>query len=319
MLRLVPPDLVEPVVQGLRGAIDVDPGPTVEQLAVLRAIATHLWGRPDLDPGAVVPAGPEATSAAVTGEAPRRGFHEMLFTLEACRHPLTAAQVARAEEYARALGADGPDLELFRTFVADGRERASADFARFLADSVAARHEPGLAAYPPDAPEAELAARVRAFAELPDDSLGRAYLAFYERHHLALPGEEATSFNHFFVAHDMTHVIAGIEPTAAGEIAVSAMQLGMDDNSVNAGALLASLVVHEAGIGSSPTFGSEAFVLADPVAADLLGRSLARGAQCTADFSLADHFALAALAIAEVRAEFGVPAPADPHDGHHHW
>lgn len=319
MPRLVPPDLVEPVVRGLRGAIDVDGGPTPEQLAVLRAVASHLWDRPDLDPSAVSPAGPDDTADAVRDTGARRRFHEMLFTLEACRHPLTEAQVGRAEDYARALGADGPDLELFRTFVADGRERASADFARFLADSVAARHEPGLAAYPPDAPEAELATRVRGFAELRADSLGRAYLAFYERHHLSLPGEEATSFNHFFVAHDMTHVIAGIEPTAAGEIAVSAMQLGMDDNSINAGALLASLVVHEAGIGSSPTFGSEAFVLADPVAADLLGRSLARGAQCTADFSLADHFALAPLPIVEVRAQFGVPAPGDPNDGHHHW
>ncbi|MFN8027646.1 MAG: hypothetical protein U0W40_15190 [Acidimicrobiia bacterium] len=257
MSRLVPPEVVEPVVRGLLGAVDVDGGPTAEQLAVLRAITTHLWAR--------------------------------------------------------------PDLVVVRNFVVDGRTSAAADFDRFLAASVASRHEPGLSAVPPDAPEPELAARVRAFTELPAGSLGRAYLAFYERHHLSLPGEEATSFNHFFVAHDMTHVIAGIEPTAAGEIAVSAFQLGMDDNTINTGALLASLVVHEAGFGSSPTFGSEAFVLADPVAADLLGRSLARGAACTGDFSLADPVALAPLPLAEVRAQFGVPAPGNPDDGHHCW
>ena len=62
-----------------------------------------------------------------------------------------------------------------------------------------------------------------------------------------------------------------------------------------------------------------AFVLDDPVAAELLGRSLARGAECRADFSLADHFALAPRPLAEVRADFGVPAPADPEDVHHHW
>jgi hypothetical protein len=319
MSYLVPPALVEPVVQGLLGAIDVDGGPTSEQLAVLRAITTHLWERPDLDPALVEGADAAATAGAVGDPAARRRFHEMLFTLEACRHPLTVTQVERVEAYATALGADGPDLELFRTFVVDGRTRASADFDRFLARSIASRHEPGLAEVPPDAPEPELAARVRAFGDLPADSLGRAYLAFYERHHLTFPGEEATSFNHFFVSHDMTHVIAGIEPTAAGEIALSAMQLGMDDNPINVGALLASLVVHEAGIGASPTFGSEAFVLADPVAADLLGRSLARGAACTGDFSLADHFALAPRPIADVRAQFGVPAPGNPDDGHHHW
>lgn len=320
MTRLVPADLVEPVVRGLVGAADVDGGPTREQLDVLRAISTHLWERPDLDPGAVVPAGPEETAAAVADTATRRRFHEILFTLEACRHPLVEAQIDRAEAYAAALGFAGPDVSLFRTAIGEGADRAAADFARFLAASVQARHEPGLTAQaPPDAAEPELAARVAAFADLPDGTLGRAYLEFYARHGLSLPGAAPSAMNHFFVSHDMTHVIAGIEPTAAGEIALSAFQMAVDDNPVNTGALLCSLVVHEAGLGASPTFGSEERILAEPGAARLLGEELARGAACTGDFSLADHFALAPLPIAEVRARFGVGPPPDPHDGHHHW
>ena len=77
--------------------------------------------------------------------------------------------------------------------------------------------------------------------------------------------------------------------------------------------------MHEAGFGDSPTIGHEERVLALPGAADLLGRELARGARCTADFSLADHFALASLPLAEVRERFGVPTPDDPFDGHHCW
>ena len=320
MTRLVPADLVEPVVRGLVGAIDVDGGPTREQLDVLRAITTHLWERPDLDPAVLTPSGPAATAAGVTDPAARRRFHEILFTLEACRHPLGEAQIDRAEAYADALGFAGPDVVLFRTAVVAGADRAAADFARFLDASVQARHEPGLAVRAPaDAAEPELAARVAAFADLPADSLGRAYLAFYERHRLSLPGAAPSPMNHFFVSHDMTHVIAGIEPTAAGEIALSAFQMAMDDTSVNTGALLCSLVVHEAGLGSSPTFGSEERVLAEPGAARLLGEELARGAACTGDFSPADHFALAPLPIAEVRAQFGVGAPPQPEDGHHHW
>lgn len=319
MPRLVDPAHVEPVVAGLLGAITVADGPTPEQLAVLRAVVAHLWERPDLEPTTLVPLDPEATAAAVPDPAARRRFHEVLMTLEACRHPLSAAVVDRCEEYLATLGVDGPDVAIFRSHVAEGHARAHADFDRFLMGSIADRHEASLDAEAPGTPEPELAARVAAFADLAPDSLGRAFLAFYERHGIALPGTTASPLNHFFVAHDMTHVIAGIEPTAAGEIALSAFSMAMDDTPVNVGALFASLVVHEAGFGDTPTFGHETGILATPGAAEVLASSLARGARCTGDCSVADHFALAPLPLPAVRARFGVPAPADPHDGHHHW
>ena len=125
--------------------------------------------------------------------------------------------------------------------------------------------------------------------------------------------------NHFFVSHDMTHVIAGLSTTAAGEVALSAFQMGMNDNSVNAGALLASLIAHEAGFGTPGTFALESKTLADPKAADLLGAELARGSACSDDFSLIDHFALADRPLSEVREQFGVRPPEDPFDGHHFW
>ncbi len=319
MPRLVDPAHVEPVVAGLVGAITVDGGPTPEQLLVLRAVTAHLWERPDLDPATVTVLDPAATAAALPDRAVRRRFHEVLMTLETCRHPFSAALVERSEAYLDALGVDGPDVAILRTLVADGHARAHADFDRFLMGSVADRHEAGLTAEAPDGPEPELAARVAAFADLPADSLGQAYLAFYARHGIALPGTTASPLNHFFVSHDMTHVIAGIEPTAAGEIALSAFQMAMDDTPVNVGALFASLVVHEAGFGDSPTIGHESGILATPGAAEVFAASLARGARCSGDVSAADHFALAPLPLAEVRDRFGVPAPADPADGHHCW
>ena len=319
MPRLVAPDAVESVVAGLVGAITVDGGPTPEQRTVLRAVCTHLWERPDLDPAAITPLDPAATAATVPDPAARRRFHEVLMTLEACRHPFSTAVVDRAEEYLATLGVNGPDVAMFRTLISDGHARAHADFDRFLMASVADRHEATLSAEAPGTLEPELAARVAAFAELPDDSLGRAYLAFYERHGIALPGTTPSPLNHFFVAHDMTHVIAGIEPTAAGEIALSAFAMAMDDSPANVGGLFASLVVHEAGFGDTPTIGHESGILDTPGAAEVFASSLARGAHCSADFSVADHFALAPLPLATVRERFGVPAPADPADGHHCW
>ena len=316
----VPAASVDPMLAALLGAIDVDGGPNREQEILLGAIAEHVWGRAGFDRAAVSPLGPAEAADALDDPLLRRRFHEIVIALEVCRHPLSAAQVARVEEYATALGFSGPDLGMLRDLVDAGTERAAADFRRFLGANLAERVEPGLGGVAPaDAPEPELVARIAAFADLPDGSLGRAYLAFYERHHLSLPGVVAIDMNHFFVAHDMTHVIAGIEPTGAGEVALSAFQMGMDDNDVNASALLASLVVHEAGFGAPPTVSAEERILEESGAAELLALEIARGARCSSDFSLVDHLALAPLPLDEVRDRFGVEAPRDPHDGHHCW
>ncbi|MFM7509646.1 MAG: hypothetical protein ACKO5A_08875 [Actinomycetota bacterium] len=318
--RIVEED-VEPVVAGLLGAIDVDDGPQDEQLAVLDSVVRHLLGRRDLDLDALEPLGPTEVAATVTDPMSRRRFHWLLVALESCRHPLGPAQVGRVEEYCDALDVDGADRQIFRDLVTNGTARAAADFRRFLDTTLAARVDPPLRSMPvvADAPEPDLAERIGAFAELPDGSLGRAFVDFHTRNHLPLPGVEASPINHFFVGHDMTHTIAGIEPTGPGEVALSAFQMAAEDNPLNTAALLASLVVHEVGFERSPSVAAEAGILATPGAAELLGSEMARGAACTADFSLADHFELAPLPLSVVRERFGVLAPVDPDDGHHCW
>lgn len=314
-------DDVEPVVAGLVALADTDGGPSAGQLAVLDALTTHLLGRPDLaGPGRPAGLGPDALAEALVDPVTRRRFHELAVAVEVCRHPQTVAQVDRAEAYAEALGVDGPDRPIFRDLVHEGVGRAAADFRRFLHANLAERAEPALGGpAPDDRPEPDLVERLETFGGMDDGSLGRAYLRFYELTGLSLPGREAAGVNHFYVSHDMTHVIAGIATTGPGEVALSAFQMAMDDNPVNTSALLASLVVHEAGFERSPTVAAEAGILASPGAADLLGREMARGAACTADFSLVDHFELAPLPLAEVRERFGVLPPEFPGDGHHIW
>lgn len=315
----VPAAAVDDMIRALVGAIAVDGGPTAEQRVVLTAIAAHVWDRSRLDVDAVVPLDPGPAAAALADPILRRRFHEIVIALEVCRHPLTATQVERVEAYCAAMGVAGPDLGMLRDLVTRGTDRAAADFHRFLDANLAERAEPTLGAVAPAEPEPELADRLRAFADLPAGSLGRAYLDFYERHRLSIPGERGSAMNHFFVSHDMTHVIAGIEPTGAGEVALSAFQMGMDDNDVNASALLASLVVHEAGFAAPPSVKAEERILDQAGAAELLAAELARGSRCSGDFSLVDHFALAGLALADVRTGFGVAAPENPADGHHCW
>jgi hypothetical protein len=317
--RLVSPELVEPVVRGLVGAVDVDGGPTDAQLAVLRAITVHLWERPDLDPAAVVPLGPAEAATALDDAGARRRFHEVMFAIEMCRHPMTATQTGRVEDYADALGVGGADIVMFRDLVDQGVAQAAADFARFFADMVPARSEPSLRAMTEHdpAPDPELVAKLQALYDLPKGSLGWTYVEFYRRYGFALPGSEGSPQDSLFVAHDMTHVITGIAPTGEGEIALGGFQVAMNDIPANSFAFLSPLIVHEAGFAGVDKVEQTAGTMSRPYAAELLGRSLARGAATTGDFAFVDHFDLAPLPLDEVRARYGVTAPTDPDDGHH--
>lgn len=308
------------VIAGLLGAIDVDGGPTDDQLRVLGAISAHLFHVPADGFDATARLSADELSEALTDEVERRRFHEILVTLECCRHPLGDNQVKAVEEYASALGVESPDLQLFRSFIDNSRQQAAEDFDRFFTDVLPLRSEPSLPGVAPaDERDEDLAGRLRALGDLEPGTLGHEFVEFYRRAGIPLPGSTASSLNHFYVAHDMTHVIAGIEPTGPGEIALSAFQMTMNDNAVNRAALLSSLIFHEAGFGNVATRAGEASILERDGAAELLGEEMERGAACTGDFSLVDHFALAPLPLEEVRRRFGVPAPKRPDDGHHFW
>ena len=321
-MPIIEADLVEVATGGLLAGINVDGGPTAEQLGVLRVIVSHVWERPDLRFEGVRHIGPGELADHLVDEHHRTAFHELHMALETCRHPQSPAQVALVEEYASALEVDGDDLRIFRDLVTSGVDAAKADFQRFITIDLEERFEPALADMPvdPNHPEIKLAEKLGTFAEYGPGTLGWAYLSFYERFGLTLPGLDASANNHFFVAHDMTHTIAGLATTSPAEIALSAFQFSMDNSRINRAALLASLITHEAGFAHAGHLKSgETGLLADPKAPLLLGQELKRGSQCRADFSLVDHFELAPMRLADVRAEFGVQPPERPLDGHHWW
>lgn len=315
-------DVVEAMTRGLIGGTRVDSGPTAEQWVVLDAIVTHLWERSDIDVRSVEPLSASDLATALTEEADRTFFHELHVALEACRHPQTPAQIEAVQNYADALNVEGEDLEIFRDLVSSGVETAARDYQRFLTTNLFERTEPSLPAERPGLAheEQQLAELLGQWSELPPESLGRAYLSFYERFGLSLPGSNASTNHHFFVAHDMTHTIAGLSTTPLAEVALSAFQFGMSNNRVNRGALLASLVAHEAGFAVPEHLKrADSGLLADPSAARFFANEMRRGALCTADFSLIDHLALAPEPLDHIRAEFGVTAPPQLDDEHHWW
>ena len=213
------------------------------------------------------------------------------------------------------------ELRIFRDLVDVGARRAAADFQRCFEARIAARSEPSMAEVPiqDEAPEPELVARIEALGDLPEGSLGWALIDFYRRNHLETPGTRATKVNHLYIDHDMIHVIAGIEPTGEGEIALGAFQSAMDDTPTSTFAFLSALIVHEAGFTNLDNLTATESTLARPGAITLMAEDLARGARCSASFAFVDHFEIAALPLDEVRERFGVEAPKHPDDGHHHW
>jgi len=307
------PDDTDVFVAGLLGAIDVDGGPTDEQLAVLQAFVTHLWKRPDLRLATVTPLRAAEVADRLLEDEARLRFCEMVMTLELCRHPQSAAQVDRAEEYAAALGVTGIAMETTRTALEHGAAAAAADLERVYGEILPEVSERSLRDryVKLDAPDPALAAQLRALADLPAGSLGSAYLAFYEHYGFALPGDDMHLPAHY-VNHDMNHVITGYEPTAPGEIARSGFLVAANPSRHNWLEFLLTLSIHESGVLTHGEIHAKFATLSRPGVSDLLAEGFDRGRQCTVDLSQVDHLAIAGMSLASVRERFNVVPLAHP-------
>lgn len=308
-------DLVEPAARVLASAIDIGDGGTAEQRHVLELVVHNIWHRPDLDVGSLAPMDVGEAEILRSDEIVRRRLRMFLVMLELCRHPLAAEQVARIDLYASALGEDADiGLEIARDIV--GRSRAAAAEHFFLAwtsasvklsEAVVVERVRRIGVVDP-----ELATMLKRMGELPRGTLGREYVEFYMEQKFAFPGE-GNADPAFFVAHDMTHLIGGFGATAPDEVALSAMQLAMNDSDEHWMIFLASMAAYEAGVGPGTTdFVAKEGILAREGAPELVFEGFERGSQCSGDFSIADHLSMAHLPIARIREMYSVPAPSTP-------
>ena len=157
-------------VAGLLGAVDVDGGPTDEQLAVLRAFVTHVWQRPDLDLATLTPLRPERARGPPAGDEARLRFCEMVMVLELCRHPQSAAQVAVRRGSARPRSASRASRwRRPATALEQGAAVVAADLERLYGEILPEVSERSAPRPLPDARPARshLADRLRALADLP--------------------------------------------------------------------------------------------------------------------------------------------------------
>jgi hypothetical protein len=309
----VRPEMVEPMVAGLVGGIDVDGGPTVEQITVLQRLAADLWQRPDLKLGELPPLDPRATARALTNAATRLRFCEILMTLELCRHPQSSKQVGQVEAYVSALGVSEIEVETTREALERGADAASEDLERFYSGVLPEVSEITLRDkyLRLSEPDHDLARRLRALHDLPEGTLGHAYVEFYRRNDIALPGDDINLPAHY-VNHDMNHVITGYEPTAPGEIARSGFLWAANDSRHNWLEFLMTMSIHESGVLNHGEIRAKVATLDRRGVPELFGEGLVRGAQCTIDLPQIDHLALANVPLSQIREQFNVVPLARP-------
>jgi hypothetical protein len=306
-------DEAVPVVAGLLGGIDVDGGPSDEQLTVLSSMVSHLLKRSDPAVDDVRPASPEELSRSLVRPEGRLRFCEMLMTLELCRHPQSAKQVARVEEYVSAMAVGDIELETIRSALERGADEASRDLERFYGEILPEISEVSLRDHylQLSEPDHALAARLRSLRELPEGTLGHAYVEFYRRNNITLPGDDI-HFPAHYVNHDMNHVITGYEPTAPGEIARSGFLWAANGSRHNWLEFLVTMSIHETGVLNHGDIRAKVATLDRAGVPNLFGEGLERGSQCTADLTQLDHLALAPLPLKQVRQQFNVVPLARP-------
>lgn len=308
------------MVAGLNGVLD-GIEVTAEQTRLLNAFARRLLGITSSleDLPALAPVDVAHNLADVGA---RRVFVQMCVVLAMARHPASSSLLEKIAAYASELNVGKPELTTIQEMANRTASEATAYFVRMYHNEYLDQMSETTLLKALQSPKSFIQNpwdQVERFDELPEGTLGWAYMEFHRRNGFTPPNRD-TVVPAYYVNHDMCHVIAGYEATGPGEIALGAFKVAMLPDDTNMIANLINLLIHEVNVmehGAMDHFvpsGTVAYTdtkgriasLAQPGAADLLAEAFVRGAACSADFSRADHVAMAHLPLAEIRARYHV-------------
>ncbi|MBM5822043.1 MAG: hypothetical protein FJ082_06160 [Cyanobacteria bacterium K_Offshore_surface_m2_011] len=284
-----PPERREAIGRAGLGSLlaiaSMDGPPSPIALRTITAIRDHLIRLPiPLD--SLEPLTPEQLAAAVPESEWRQRILRGMTVLALLEDEPGEQVLARLEATARALAIDDAPVQAFRHVLEHQFNLVRLDIARRgfqrgaalaylrdegpagalqLARSLLKREDPALAA------------RYRALAELPEGSLGRAYLAFIDANGFSVPGE-AGGPPPPVVRHDCCHVLGGYGTSAGEECGVLGFQAGFGRNDPFF-TILFALAQFQLGIGSTPVTAAETGQ-ADP---EVIFRGLEHGLGVTRD------------------------------------
>jgi hypothetical protein len=319
----VPPDAAEAriVAGGVAGAVAPAGGLTSLQRLLLESITESMTGF--VVPASKVPRlGPNEFATALARR--NRGFRErMVQFMLLCSlvlKPLPDDVVTRIEEYARELNVDDPMIRVAEKYARGYLGLALVDFQRSgymeawdPAHSSALHTSSELSeAWQACASDESLAQRWEALRDLPDGTLGREVVKFYDARGFVFPGRPGSA-PPLLAQHDWVHVLADYGSTVECEIEVFAFVSRANDDPRGFSLLAMVISLFETGYMASGAglFEYDPGHLSHRGMATRLADALRRGALCGwhgggQDLLARDWFADAARPIDEVRAELAI-------------
>jgi hypothetical protein len=309
------------IAGGVAAAVAQPDGLTSLQQLLIEAVTESMTGF-------VVPArriprfGPAefATALARRDEGFRSRMVQFMLLCALVLNPLPEEVVDRIEEYARELGVSNDMLPVARRFARGSLGLALIDFQR---SGYMASWEPGRSAALHTSGEHDgvhdesLAARWIALRSLPEGTLGREVVKFYDARGFEFPGRVGSA-PPLLAQHDWVHVLAEYGSTVESEIEVFAFISRANDDP-RAFSLLAQIVsLFETGYTASGMglFEYDRGHLSHEGMAVRLADALRRGALSAAanhsiDFLAVDWFAYADRPVDDIRRELEI-VPKDP-------
>ncbi len=325
---LQPPDAAEArVVAGaVAGAVAPGGELTSLQRLLIEALVESMTGF--VVPARHVPRlGAEefAHAMARRNEEFRQRMLQFMLTCALVLVPLPEEVVTRIESYARELGVDNDMLRVASRYSHGSLGLALIDFQRsgymetWDPSHASVLHTSGAleTAWQECVLDDSLAARWESLRELPDGTLGRDVVKFYDARGFTFPGR-AGSAPPLLAQHDWVHVLAGYGSTVESELEVFGFIARANDDP-HAYSLLAMVIsLFETGYLASGAglFQYDRGHLSHEGMAVRLADAMRRGALCAAhsggpDLLRRDWFADAGRPVEDVRAELGVVAKSE--------
>jgi hypothetical protein len=304
---------------GLRAlkTIASSPGPIgPAQRALMEASRKIILGI-DADIDALAPITPAELAAGFPAGELRRQFTNGMIVTAVADGPPSREAIAQVAAYAKALGIAEPVLADLR-LLADGyltifkldflrrghikdifknqlEQKGPLNLARSVLMMRGVMEDPALAR------------RYRAWEKLPEGTLGRELIDFYNKHGFSVPGERG-GFPEAGLYHDFTHLLGGYNTEPEGELQVAAFSAGFKRERPFYIVLFAVLIF-SSGVQMRPTAADFVTkgVLARPGIAELMLTAIERGSKVNTDLSDKwDYWAWIDKPIDQVRRELNI-------------
>ena len=327
-VKLGPPDATETrvIAGGVAAAVEPEGGLTSLQRLLIEAMIESMTGF--VVPARHVPrlSAPEfALALARRNEEFRQRMLQFMLVNALVLTPLPETVMTRIDEYAYELGVDNDMLRVAHRYAQGSLGLALIDFERSgymqawdPAHADALHTSQALSdAWEQCVFDPTLADRWEALRGLPDGTLGRAVVRFYDARGFTFPGRPGSA-PPLLAQHDWVHVLADYGSTVECELEVFTFISRANDDP-RAFSLLAMVVsLFETGYMATGAglFEYDRGHLSHEGSAARMADAMRRGALCAAhaggpDLLQRDWFADAHRSVAEVRAELGIVAKSE--------